>query len=102
MRVKVTMNQKALEKLSQEQARSSTRTLAEVAARRTRDNIVSEGRVRTGRMLRSVDVRAVENGYAVGSDVEYFEYQERGTSRGITAGNFMRRAVDSLTERDIR
>lgn len=102
MRVWVTMDQAAIQSVTEEASRRSTRRLAETTARRTRENIMRAGRVRTGRMLRSVDVRADEDGYSVGSDVPYFPHQEGGTRRGIAPMHALRDAVSSLSERDLR
>lgn len=126
MRVKLTMDQQATTQVSQEAGRRATRRLAEVAVRRTRSNITRSGRVRTGRMRGSVGMRATGDGYAVGSDLDYFRYQEQGTRghtmppgkvmvftgkggalvftrsvKGVKAGHFLRDALRSLSDRDL-
>ena len=127
--VKLKLNRQAMAQVKQEAGQTATRRAAEATVRRTRANITRKGRVDTGKMLSSVKARPSPSGndpgYAVGSDLSYFDYQEKGTRghtmprgkfmvfrgrggtlvfarsvKGVKAGHFMRDALAALSERD--
>ena len=63
-----------------------------------KDVITEAGRVDTGRMRASVSHMEGDNFTAIGTNVEYAPYHEMGTSRGIKAIHFLRRAATEHTD----
>ena len=63
----------------------------------TKQNIVNSGRVDTGTMLNGVSSQIdVQNREVIhGNSIFYAVFQELGTSRGITPGNFIRDTINN-------
>lgn len=107
----------------------SSRKAARAAGRKVRQNIVSSGRVNSGRMLKSIRVEPVGNSkWRVVTYVPYAKYQEWGTRahgpktaqalrfkpkgsssfvfakrvRGVTAAHFFEKAMRSMGIADWR
>lgn len=107
----------------------SSRKAARAAGRRVRQNIVSSGRINTGRMLKSIRVEPAGNAkWKVVSYVPYAKFQEWGTRahgpvtanalrfkpkgsstfvfakrvRGVTAAHFFEKAMRSMNLDDWR
>ena len=62
------------------------------------DNITEAGRVDTGLMRRSVTTEHDERIVIIGTNVEYAQYHELGTSRGIKPIHFLKRAATEHTD----
>jgi len=95
--VKFTSNKKNV--LSQHE-RNIAKTLKSIsieADRMTKENIIKSKRVDTSTMLNSVQSETdVANREVVhGNTVSYAVFQELGTSRGITPGNFIRDTINN-------
>lgn len=56
-------------------------------------NITADGLVDTGNMRNSISHYADDNTAYIGTPVEYAVYQELGTSRGVKAHHFLKRAI---------
>lgn len=102
--VKLTFDQAAVRSVIGGQSRAATRRAAKKTADRCKANVYASGRVKTGRMARSfrtTDVASDPLAPSVGvwSDVNYTQYQERGT-RYISPAWFMRRALAQLSVSD--
>jgi len=103
-RVKIKWNERAIDSMLLQITGGSARRAAEVTKRRMQSNIISSGRVKTGFMLRSIDVKLVRQNMrlcemAVGSAAHYTPFQNWGT-RYITGAHFIEDAVRDLTFRD--
>ena len=63
----------------------------------TKQNIVNSGRVDTSTMLNSVqsEIDVANREVIHGSTVHYAVFQELGTSRGITPGNFISDTINN-------
>lgn len=126
------MDWRAVERVGDAVSRDAAMRAGSVAAERARANIIAAGRVDTGAMRDSIEVREASEShsqrrsYWVGSDLPYTGYQEHGTSgaqagpgkflvfkpkgsssvvfakkvRGVTAANFLRDAVNSMSASD--
>jgi len=81
-------------------AQNVTKALTEVglmAEERTKMYINASGRIQTGTMQASVgsNVDAGAKSVAYGIGVSYGLFQDQGTSRGITPGNFIQNAFNN-------
>jgi hypothetical protein len=103
-RTRLVLDHQALNKLTGGVTLDTATRAAEITRRRVQNNIVSSGRVRTGRMLHSISTEVTEHSpetcvIAVGSDVSYTPYQNWGT-RWIRGAHFYEQALTQLSVTD--
>jgi HK97 gp10 family phage protein len=103
-RVKIKWDDRAIDSMLLGITGGSAKRAADVTRRRMQDNIIASGRVKTGFMLRSIDVQTVRQNMrlcelAVGSAAHYTPFQNWGT-RYITGAHFIEDAIRDLTFRD--
>lgn len=78
-RVRVNINHAKAQAYAREKGRVSVLRAAQTTQRRARANLVSAGRVNSGALLGSIDIRVTGTmRYTIGSDLHYAIYQEKG------------------------
>lgn len=108
LNVTMQLNQRAVDEMLRSpngMVGAGIRRLSLVAERRAKQNIVREGRIQTGEMLRTTQARPVERSgsgvtVTIVSPMPYAVFQERGT-RYIPPAWFMRDALASLRISDL-
>lgn len=81
--VKVTLDKRLVNNMLYTVTDKSAKKAADITRDRARANLVAAGRVNTGKLLSSINVRKVSSvgpvtTYSVGTSVPYAGYQERG------------------------
>ena len=126
-RVRVNLNHPKAMAYIRERGRASVLRAAQTTQRRARANLARSGRINTGALTQSIDIRVTgPMRYSIGSDLPYAIYQEKGIgpvypvrakalrfkpkgsnvfvfaqrTRGFEGAHYMRKAYRSLTVAD--